>query len=106
MEEYIRQLLTNFNDSFNDFKERLIRIEENVKNVGHLREDVDTLKQEHRDILASTKSAHKRLDTIDRNEEAKKSEMKWLRRAVITGFIGFFFTVLAGIILAVVKGWI
>lgn len=99
------QVLNKLVDSFDDFKERLIRIEERLKVVGDIQKDVDAMKISVAEVAASSKSAHKRLDTMEKKEETKENDIRWLKRAVITGFIGFFFTVVSGITVAVVKGW-
>jgi hypothetical protein len=90
-------------DSFDDFKERLIRIDENVKAFGSVKEDVDVLKVELAQAKESTKSAHKRLDAAEAKEIEREKDIKWLKRQIIIGFIGFVFTVLGGILLLKAK---
>jgi DNA-binding ferritin-like protein len=67
VDEFNRQLLTKLTESFDDFKERLIRIEENVKSVKDVKEDVDILKLKVASVESKASSAHKRLDTIDKD---------------------------------------
>lgn len=100
------QVLAKLIDSFDDFKERLIRIEESVKKVADIQKDVDDLKIKLAEVISSSKSAHKRLDDVAKKEEAKENDIKWLKRAVTTGFIGFFFSVLSGVIVGIFKGWV
>lgn len=38
------QVLIKLAESFDDFKERLIRIEENVKRISDIQDDVDRMK--------------------------------------------------------------
>jgi hypothetical protein len=56
-------LLARLITSFDDFKERLIRIEENVKDVKSVKTDVEELKIKYAALESSTSSAHKRIDT-------------------------------------------
>lgn len=57
-------------ESFDDFKERLIRIEENVKDVKNVKGDVEELKIKHAALESKSTSAHKRIDAM-----ALKSEV-------------------------------
>jgi hypothetical protein len=90
-------------DSFDDFKERLIRIDENVKAFGSVKEDVDVLKVELAQVKESAKSSHKRMDSMEAKEAEREKDIKWLKRQIIIGFIGFVFTVLGGILLLKAK---
>lgn len=55
---------------FDDFRERLARIEEGIKPITDIKKDVDQVKITISEIGASAKSAHKRLDDFD--EEMKE----------------------------------
>jgi hypothetical protein len=100
------QMIERLINSFDDFKERLIRIEENVKNFNSVIVEVDLLKIKVAQVEESAKSAHKRADTAEKAADQKDNDIKWLKRQVMTGAIGLVFTVLAAIIVANVKGWI
>ena len=100
------QMIERLINSFDDFKERLIRIEENVKNFNSVIVEVDLLKIKVAQVEESAKSAHKRADTAEKAAEDKNNDIKWLKRQVIGGGIGLVFTILAAIILASIKGWI
>ena len=89
-------------DSFDDLKERLIRIEENVKDVPGIRADVDKLKVDIAQNREATKSGHKRIDAMEKAAEEKEKEIKWLKRQIIVGGITFFFTVAGSIITYIV----
>lgn len=73
-------LLDRLINGFDDFKERLIRIEENVKEVKSVKGDVEELKIQVASVISSTSSAHKRLDKHESN-------MTWLNRTVVGGFL-------------------
>jgi peptidoglycan hydrolase CwlO-like protein len=92
-------LLSKLADSFDDMKERLIRIEENVKNINSIKEDVEHLKVKLAEEDARSKSAHKRIDTLEASAKERENDIKWLKRQITIGFITFVFTVLAGVIL-------
>jgi t-SNARE complex subunit (syntaxin) len=64
-QEQFTKVLDKLVDSFDDFKERLIRIEENVKDVKNVKSDVEDLKIKQAALKSKTDSAHKRIDTID-----------------------------------------
>jgi hypothetical protein len=87
------QVLNKLVDSFDDFKERLIRIEERLKNIDDMKNDVDNLKIGQAQTDASAKSAHKRLDVLEANQT-------WLWRtvigAIIVGSLGVLFAALKG----------
>jgi chromosome segregation ATPase len=95
-------LLSKLADSFDDMKERLIRIEENVKQINDMKNDVDGLKIKIAEEEARARSAHKRIDTLEANEKERGNDIKWLKRQITIGFIGFIFTVLAGVIVFIV----
>ena len=118
-------MLARLVDGFDEFRERLTRIEESVKPIADIKKDVDALKVNQTSVEASTKSAHKRIDTIEKedftrqlselkntiepiveNEQEKKRDIKFLKNAVISSLIGMFFTVISGLILAITKGWL
>jgi DNA repair exonuclease SbcCD ATPase subunit len=91
-------LLSKLADSFDDLKERLIRIEENVKQINVMKDDVDLLKVKIAEEEARSRSAHKRIDTLEATVKERESDIKWLKRQITIGFITFVFTVLAGVI--------
>lgn len=64
-----RSALDKLADGFDEFKERLIRIEESVKPIASIKSDVDGLKIESSETSSSTRSAHKRLDTAENSIE-------------------------------------
>jgi predicted nuclease with TOPRIM domain len=82
-------------DSFDDFKERLIRIEENVKGVPEIKADVEGLKIQGAQTRESTKQSHKRIDDLEKKNDEREKEVKWLKRQIVIGFITFVFAVLA-----------
>ena len=55
------KVLDRLANSFDDFKERLIRIEENVKDVKSVKMDVEDLKIKYAALDSKTSSAHKKL---------------------------------------------
>lgn len=61
------QMMERLINNFDEFRERLTRIEEGIKPIGDIKKDVDTLKISVSEISASTKSAHKRLDALDKD---------------------------------------
>lgn len=74
------QLLDKLSNALDDVKERLIRIEENVKDVKNIKTDVEELKVKYASMDAKASSAHKRLDNVENNQT-------WLWRTVIGGLI-------------------
>ena len=118
-------MLARLADGFDEFRERLTRIEESVKPIADIKKDVDALKANQTSVEASTKSAHKRIDAIEKegfarqlselknaikpiveNEQEKKRDIKFLKNAVIGSLIGMFFTVIGGLILVITQGWL
>lgn len=104
-------------ESFDDMKERLIRIEENVKTVQKVQEEVSllgtkvtnietSLTTKVANVESSTKSAHKRLDKMEAADKQKADDIRFLKRTAIAGFISFLFSIIAGVIVAAFKGWI
>lgn len=93
-------------NSFDDFKERLIRIEENVKNFNSVIVEVDLLKIKVAQVEESAKSSHKRSDQLEKTIEEKNNDIKWLKRQFVAGSIGLAFTILGAVIIASIKGWI
>lgn len=85
------KFLERLANSFDDLKERLIRIEENVKNIGSLENSVDNLKLELREEQQRGKSAHLRIDQIEIREKERQKDIKWLKGQVVVGFITFIF---------------
>lgn len=90
-------LLDRLINGFDDFKERLIRIEENVKEVKSVKGDVEELKIKFAAVEASTSSSHKRLDKHDSN-------LTWLTRTVIGGMITGVIALLFFVVQAFIKG--
>lgn len=88
MSEAFEKILDKLVESFDDFKERLIRIEENVRDVKNVKSDVEELKIKNASLESKANSAHKRLDTLENNQT-------WLWRtvvgAIILGGIGLLF---------------
>lgn len=80
MSEMFEKALDKLVESFDDFKERLIRIEENVKDVKNVKRDVEELKVKNASLESKANSAHKRLDTLENNQT-------WLWRTVAGGII-------------------
>lgn len=74
------QVLNKMVDSFEDFKERLIRIEENVKDIKNVKTDVENIKIQMASLESKAASAHKRLDSMEGGQT-------WMWRTVIGGFI-------------------
>lgn len=64
--DHFAKILDKLTDSFDDFKERLIRIEENVKTVNEVKREVDLMALKVQAVEESTKSAHKRMDKVDK----------------------------------------
>jgi hypothetical protein len=89
-QEHFTKILDKLVESFEDFKERLIRIEESVKDVKSVKHDVEQMKIEVAALRSSVSSAHKRIDSHDEGQ-------KWLWRTVggtlIIGGIGLLFFV-------------
>ena len=92
-------ILTKLSDNFDDLKERLIRIEENVRSIKDVKEEVDVLKIKANSLDSSTKSAHKRLDQME-------NDQRWMKRQLLGGMIGGGVTIITSILLAIIKGWI
>jgi tetrahydromethanopterin S-methyltransferase subunit G len=65
--DHFAKVLDKLTDSFDDFKERLIRIEESVKTVNEVKQDVGLMALKLQAVEESVKSAHKRLDTQERD---------------------------------------
>lgn len=90
MSEAFEKVLDKLVESFDDFKERLIRIEENVRDVKSVKSDVEELKIKNASLEGKASSAHKRLDKLENNQT-------WLWRtvmgAIIVGGIGLLFFV-------------
>lgn len=78
--EAFAKVLDKLTQSFDDFKERLIRIEENVKDVKNVKGDVEELKIKNASLESKANSAHKRLDSMENNQT-------WLWRTVIGSII-------------------
>ena len=97
------KVLERLVSSFDDFKERLIRIEENVKGFSSVKEELDQLKIQVAQVSESSKAAHKRTDSMELTLKEKENDIKWLKRQFITSSIGFGFTVLAAIVIAFIK---
>jgi hypothetical protein len=74
--DHFARVLDKLTDSFDDFKERLIRIEESVKTVNEVKQDVGLMAIKLQQVEESTKSAHKRLDTIERDVAKELDEIK------------------------------
>jgi chromosome segregation ATPase len=99
-------VLTQLVEKFDDLKERLVRIEENVKSIGKVETELDILKLKVAETEASTKSAHKRQDEMQAKLNEKDQDIKWLKRQFIGGSIGVIFAVITFVVVAAVKGWI
>lgn len=93
-------------DGLDDVKERLIRIEEQVKDVRKMQEDLSVLGTEVAAVKQSARSAHKRLDKMEEADKQKVDDIRFLKRAAITGAISVLGAVLTAVIVAAVKGWI
>lgn len=96
------KFLEKLADSFDDFKERLIRIEENIKGFSSVKDDLDETKIKLAQTIESTKSSHKRIDALEKAAEDREKEVKWVKRQITIGAITFFFTVAGGIILFII----
>jgi len=96
------KILEKLVDTFDEFKEMVIRIDENVKGLTALKSDMDIAKVDIAQTKESTKSAHKRIDSMEKAFEEKEKDIKWLKRQIVIGGITFFFTVLGGIVLFVI----
>ena len=64
-QDQFTKVLDKFIESFDDFKERLIRIEENVKDVKNVKGDVEELKIKYVTLESKGNSAHKRIDGLE-----------------------------------------
>lgn len=82
------KVLDKLVESFDDFKERLIRIEENVRDVKNVKVDVEDLKIKNASLEGKANSAHKRIDSLE-SERIKSLEdnQTWLWRTVLTSLI-------------------
>jgi tetrahydromethanopterin S-methyltransferase subunit G len=74
--DHFAKVLDKLTDSFDDFKERLIRIEESVKTVNEVKQDVGLMALKVQGIEESAKSAHKRLDTLERDVAKRLDDME------------------------------
>lgn len=84
----IEKVLDKLSVSFEDFKERLIRIEENVKDVKGIKGDVEDLKIKYAALESKTSSAHKRVDDLGTDRISKiENTLTWLSRTVVGGII-------------------
>jgi FtsZ-binding cell division protein ZapB len=70
-QEHFAKVLDKLTESFDDFKERLIRIEENVRDVKNVKVDVEELKIQQASLKSKADSAHKRIDTLADSSVAK-----------------------------------
>lgn len=100
------KMVERFFEGFDDMKERLIRIEENVKTIQEVQKEMTLLGSKVSENASSVKSAHKRLDKMEAEDKQKVDDIRFLKRTAIGGAISLLVTVLAGVILAAVKGWI
>lgn len=91
------QVLNKLVDSFDDFKERLIRIEERLKVVDDMKDDVNNMKIQLAQVTESAKSAHKRADAMENNQT-------WLWRTTIGGIIAGGVGLLFFVVQAFIKG--
>jgi chromosome segregation ATPase len=98
-EKWLEKLL----DKFDSFSEKLIRIEESVKDLPGLKIEMDQMKIEIAQVKESSKSAHKRADTLEHQQKQKDDDIKWLKRQIMTGAIGWVFTVLAAVTIVIFK---
>lgn len=84
-EEQFTKVLDKLVDSFDDFKERLIRIEENLKDVKNVKNDVEDLKIQLASLNSKTSSAHERIDTTEKEQNARIEKIEGhLTKAVWT----------------------
>lgn len=74
--DHFARVLDKLTDSFDDFKERLIRIEESVKTVNEVKQDVGLMALKVQAVEESAKSAHKRLDTLEKDFSKKIEEIE------------------------------
>lgn len=87
-QENLTKILDKLSVSFDDFKERLIRIEENVKDVKSIKGDVEDLKIKYAALESKSSSAHKRIDDLGNDRILKiENTLTWLSRTVTGGFI-------------------
>lgn len=97
------KVLDKLAESFDDFKERLIRIEENIKDVKHVKTDVEELKIKYAALESKTNSAHKRVDGIaEKVPEHAEERIKRLeanQRWVATAIIGAVIIAVMGLVL-------
>ena len=97
------QILAKLVDNFDDFKERLIRIEEGLKAVNAVGEEVEVLKINYAELNSSVKSSHKRIDSLEEREKDRLADIKWLKRTVIAGMITLGFTLSGAAIVTILK---
>lgn len=62
-------MLTRLVDGFDEVKQTLTRVEENVKPIADIKRDVDLLKISMSEVVSSSKSAHKRIDDVEKDLE-------------------------------------
>jgi cytolysin (calcineurin-like family phosphatase) len=95
-----QQILTKLTDTMDDIKERVIRIEEGLKDVHALKTDVNDLKVSVAKVGESDKSSHKRIDALEKQQEDKEKEMKDLKKLVYGGLISLCVLVIGAVIVA------
>lgn len=95
-----QQILNKLTDTMDDIKERVIRIEEGLKDVHALKTDVNDLKVNVSTVGESNKSAHKRIDGLEKKQDEKEKEMKDLKKLVYGGIISLVVMVLGAVIIA------
>ena len=85
------QMLLKLSENMDVVKEKVIRIEESIKAVGALREEVSDLKEEigglkvaHSKMDESNKSAHIRLNEL---EKKVGNVLFWSSTTIIGGFV-------------------
>lgn len=79
-----QQVLLKLTETMDDVKERVIRIEEGLKDVHALKSDVSNLKVAYSSVDSSTKSSHKRLDEL---EKKVGQVLFWVSTTVIGALI-------------------
>lgn len=102
-QENFTKVLDKLADSFDDVKERLIRIEENVKDVKEVKSNVEQLNVKFASLASKTDSAHKRIDEVaDKVPEHGEERIKRLetnQRWVATIIIGAVILAVVGLVL-------
>ena len=53
-------------ETLDDLRERMVRIEEGIKPITDIKKDVDLLKISVSEVVASSSSAHKRIDRMEK----------------------------------------